>query len=454
MADFKALLGEGSIARQFLMWSVFAQVAQVIMGPSMQALAQTLNEFDPNVPLSPSLLADSVARGKIDLGYGQSHAVKSGIAQEPFDHMIAAVRHAPDASFLLEAVRRGLIPADGQGVGAVSLEQGLIDGAMSPEWIALLKHFVTQPPTAQEALNAYLEGQIDRGTLETRYAQAGGDPTWLQHAIDANGLAPSPVELGTMANRGIIPWEGDGPGVVSFHQGFLEGPWRNKWAEPMRKLAEYRPPPRTITALIHEGVITDARALVLFRQAGLSQELAADYVAAAHVSKTAVDHELTKSEIIRLYKDKLITAAQAHAALLKLHYSEVAAKYLLELADVHKVVATNATAVTRVRTLYTGHKITQQAAHDALVHLGVPAPHIAELLTEWNLLAALSVKALTEAQIVNASGFGIMTESEAMTELQHLGYTAYDAWVLLSIHNKKPLPNKPSQGPNPIGVNP
>lgn len=454
MPGIKDVLGEGSVARQFLMWSVFAQIAQVVMAPSMQALAQTLNQADPNVPLSPSALAELVARGLLDHDDGRVHALKSGIDSGPFDQMVTAARHAPDVSFLLEAVRRGLIPEVGIGAEALTLEQGLIDAGYEPRWIDIVRRFVIQPPTAQEALNAYLEGQVDHATLEARYREAGGDPTWLQHAIDTNGQAPSPVELGTAANRGIIPWEGTGPGVVSFQQGFLEGPWRNKWAPVMRALAEYRPPPRTVTALIHDGVITDARALVLFQQGGLSPELAADYVKAAHRTKIAVDHELTKTEIVNSYKAKLITKAAAHAALLTLHYSETAATALLNLADVHKTVVTNATAITRVRTLYVGHKITQTAARDALVHLAVPPAHITELITEWDLLAALTVKSLTEAQIVNAFGISIFSQDEAIQELQHIGYTAFDAWVLLSIHNKKPLPNKPAQGPNPVGVNP
>ena len=37
-----------------------------------------------------------------------------------------------------------------------------------------------------------------------------------------------------------------------------------------------------------------------------------------------------------------------------------------------------------------------------------------------------------------------MTEAEALGELQILGYTALDAWTLLSIKAKAPLPNKPA----------
>ena len=75
-----------------------------------------------------------------------------------------------------------------------------------------------------------------------------------------------------MARRGIIPWDGEGAGVVSFRQAFLEGPWRNKWEPYFRSLADYIPPPRTVTAMVREGAMTDADALKWYRAAGLTQE--------------------------------------------------------------------------------------------------------------------------------------------------------------------------------------
>jgi hypothetical protein len=40
-----------------------------------------------------------------------------------------------------------------------------------------------------------------------------------------------------------------------------------------------------------------------------------------------------------------------------------------------------------------------------------------------------------------------------MQELQHLGFQPFDAWVLLSVHNKAPLPGKPAPDPaNILGV--
>jgi hypothetical protein len=65
----------------------------------------------------------------------------------------------------------------------------------------------------------------------------------------------------------------------------------------------------------------------------------------------------------------------------------------------------------------------------------------------WELERAATFRPLTEAQLVAAWGNGVLTQAEAESELVAIGYTAFDAWVLLSNHNKGPLPGKPPRGP-------
>jgi hypothetical protein len=64
-----------------------------------------------------------------------------------------------------------------------------------------------------------------------------------------------------------------------------------------------------------------------------------------------------------------------------------------------------------------------------------------------DLEASVTVRTLTEAQIVDAWGKGILDDNGAMTELGNLGFTPFDAWVLLSIKAGGPLPGQPAPGP-------
>lgn len=453
MPGLSDLFGKGSIAEQFLMWNVLSQLSQGILNPVVQSISNEVWSLDPNVPLSPAEAAELVARGKLVRDQGAGIAEKSGIGADNFGHLVDGAKHAPPFDALVEGVRRKLISALGAGGDGTTFAAGLADLGIHERWWDMMAELVVNKPTGQAALQAYLQGQITRDRAYTLWLQAGEDPDWFQDAFNSEGTAPTPDMAGTMANRGIIPWGGEGPGTTSFRQAFLEGPWRNKWEPSMRRLMEYLPPPRTVTAMVHAGSITDERALQLWEAEGLVPELAKAYLADAHHQKAAATKELTQAQIVQLYKDAKITQAQAEQLITKLGYSAANAALILSLANVQKADAHITAAINRVRTLYTAHKITAAAARKSLETLKVAPDQVTELMDLWDLEIGLNVKQLTPAQLTAAWNSKIITEAECAAELQHLGYTAFEVWVLMSLKAGKALANKPAQGVGP-GVNP
>lgn len=453
MAKIGDLFKSGGAGEQFLLWNVGSQIAQAIMGPFLQALQNRTWKADPNVPLSPAEAADLAQRGMLTMEQGADEASASGTNRERFLAMFKAAGRPPDLGSLLEMVRRGIINDDSEVNGLPSLIAALLDAGIRPEWVNAVSQLRTQIPSVAEVMNAWLEGQIEEEEAHRRYLIAGGDPTWFQTSYNANGTAPTPDMLGVLANRGIIPWDGTGPESVSFHQGFLEGPWRNKWHGPMRKMMEYRIPPRSVTAMLHAGALTDAQALQKYQDYGMTKEDAAAMLAEAHHTKATAAKELTQSQISQLYKEGKIDRAKALTLIQSLGYSAANAELVLSLSDVQKADTHLNAAITKVRSLYTAHKITSTAAKGALKDLHVAEGQITYLMTLWDLESSINVRQLTESQIVAAWDAGILSQSEAETELQHLNYTKFDAWVLLSIKNKQPLPDRPDAGAG-AGVNP
>lgn len=447
--DFGELFSKGSIAEQFVVWQVLAQLAEAILAPAWQTVASEVWQLDPNLPVPADVLARLVNRGLLDMGEGINEASKTGTGEPQFRKMVTDAGHAPDLAATISAYHRGLIPADSGDPAVPSLDTALRDAGLREDWVPVVRELASQIPTAADYLNAYLQGQISESDARAGWATNGMRPDDFGWMFDANGTAPTPDMAGTMANRGIIPWDGDGPDSVSFHQAFLEGPWRNKWAGPMRRLMEYLPPPRTVVALMHAGVVTDAQALDLFTKEGLSKELAAAYVASAHKTKSTTAKELTEAQVVRLFTEHKIDQAQAEKLLEGLHYSAENAALLLSLGSVAKADTHLTAAMNRVHTLFVSHKITRAAAEGALGELRIPAAQVTELMALWVLEIGVNVRQLTEAQIVDAFAVGVLTQSEAETELGHIGYTPYDAWVLLSIKSKGALPNRPAPGPGP-----
>lgn len=376
--------------------------------------------------LAPADAALGLLRGNLNEGRAREIAKVNGLEWEDFKTLEENTGEPPALEELLMLWRRGKIDT-------AKLDHGIRQSRVRNEWIDTVHELSVIPPSAEEALNALLEGQIPEEEAKRRYREAGGDPTWFKHAFDSQGSAPSPVELGEMANRGIIPWNGTGPTVTSFHQGFLEGPWRNKWLESMRKLAEYYPPPRTLTTLVRNAAISKKEATRLFRAQGLTPQLAAAYIDSATTDKTLQQKHLALGEISQLYTDQAIDRGEAEKMWEDLGYDKHESHFLAVLADLARVKRFTETAISTIHSRYTGHVIDRAEAGTDLDNLQVPASQRGSLLHLWDLERKAKVKRLTEAQVVKAVKKNLLTRPQGAERLVKMGYPQEDAKILLEL---------------------
>lgn len=387
--------------------------------------------FGPMLKLRRQLLAPADAalgtlRNTISEGRAREIYQAAGLTKDDFEVLVENTGEPPPLEELLMLWRRGKINTE-------RLNRGIRQSRVRDEWVDIVHELKIQPPTQDEALAALLEGQIPREEAHKRFVEAGGDPTWFQAAFDSRGSAPSPVEAGEMANRGIIPWGGRGPDSISFEQAFLEGPWRNKWSGPMRKLAEYYPPPRTITTLVRDASISKAEAYKLYREQGLKPELAKAYIESAVTDKTLQQKNLAVGQISQLYTDQAIDRAEAIRMWGDLGYDKHEGHLLSVLADLARTQRYMETAISTVHSRYTAHVISHQEAVADLNELGVPHGQRDSLLRMWDLERKAKAKLLTEAQVVKAHKKEIISERSALARLEKMGYPQEDAEILLKL---------------------
>lgn len=443
MAGLGDLFGKGSIGEQLFVWGLLSQVVQALTAPGVTELGYASNSTFPNQVLPPAELAELVARTLNDPGSAANDAQKAGISNDRFDKLVKGATHAPDLGAVITAFQRKLIGSGVQDGNDVSLFGALTDAGIRQGWHSVLEALAVQIPTVAEVMNAWLEGQISEEEARTRYLAAGGDPTWFQTSYNANGEAPTPVQALELWNRGIIPENGTGPDAVSYEQAFLEGPWRNKWLPAFKALREYLPPPRTVTAMYHQGQLTHDRAAELLIKQGLAPDLAAAYLSPSSGHAATTEKTLAKTDITALYGDGLMSKTDALAALEALKYTAHDAALILELIDV-RINAQQVTAgVSRTRTLFAAGKLTEAQARTALTDLGVAATQAAGIVDTWAVTGATEVRSLTAAQIEAAWFYQLISTTDALDQLVSIGYDALDAWLLLSIRNKGPLTDVP-----------
>ncbi len=414
-------------------YNVIQAVLNEALAPVLTEIRQAAFSARPNVELSPEELAEMVVRGIMDRAEAIKRAVKSGADELQMDYMIRLRRNIPSLGEILRAYRLGLIPRSSGDIDQPGLVEAIRRLGLSEAWVPILEQLSLDWPSPTEILDAVLEGQISEEEGRALYARLGGHPDFFDLLFATRGTAPTPTQAAEMAMRGIIPWEGRGMGVVSYEQAFLEGPWRNKWMDAFRKLAEYIPPPRTITAMYREGSISRERAAELLRKQGVPPDLIESYLTMASRERTAADRDLAKSEIISLYEAQAIAREQAQAMLVDLGYDEQEAEFLLALADYRMIRRIIDSAITRIRTLYVNHRIDENEALLALDQLGIPANQRDMLISTWQVERALNIRTLTPSEIRRALRRGLIDEATAINKLMALGYNQEDAMIYIQL---------------------
>ena len=449
MASGPSIIGrlftKGSVAEQIFEWAILAAIVQALGEPGIEQLRQLALAAAQNTVLSPAELADAVIKGHMEQGRAAAEATASGLDAERFQTLVDSAGEPPGPAELAEALRRKLIPEQGTGADSISFEQGIREGRLRNKWTDTVKGLAIREPTPADALDALLEGQLPEDQVRELYQRFGGDPEHFTWLFNSRGSAPTPIEASEMARRGIIPFEGEGPQVTSFHQAFLEGPWRNKWEDAFRELARYIPPPRAVTAMLRNGSITQEQAQRWYQDAGASPEVVAALLTDASHRKSRAERALTVGQILDLYEARAISAQDATTLLADMGYSETEAAQLLSLRDLQREIRAVNAAVSRIGALYIARKIDKPQAVTSLNGLHLPDRQISELLGVWDLERQATVRTLTPAEIVAAFHWKIFDQSTAISELANLGYTPFDAWALLSIRQHEPLPGRPAQ---------
>ena len=399
--------------------------------------------------LSPADAASAVVRNFLTLAEGEAEAAKAGVSPALFSTLVRLSGDAPGPQQLAEALRRGAITESGSGPGSTSFTQGIAEGRLSDKWAPVIQALATLWPTPVDALDAALKGQVSAAEGEQLYVKLGGDPQFYPWLLDSQGSGPSPLEAADWARRGIIPWDGTGPGVTSYAQAVKESRFRDKWADAYKAQAEYILPPLSVITLLKDGAITKEQATSLLQQRGATPEIIAALIAEADATSLSQYRGLSESAALQMYYNRLISESDVTSILESLHVSKQAIPLVLAYVDLQKAIAQQNSAVSRIGTLYATRKITEQTAKASLIQLQVPGAAVNDIVKTWQLENSINVKTLTESQIVDAWDYQVLTQQEAETELANIGYTPFDAWVLLSNKAKAALPGRPSPGPAP-----
>ena len=449
------------IISQFFVFGVMFTLAQSMLAPFVQAVQNDIWSSHPDRPLSPPDIATAVVRG---IGQGDSsgvtipgwaitEAAKSGLGPEVFKTMVGTAGMAPSLQLLFEMVRRGIIPEGALDAGGVTLVSGIQESDIKDKWIEYVSKLRYVQPSPIDFVAAAVQAQMPYAEASAWATKVGleppayldGNPDWFKLLYDVHGRPPGPVEMGHAANRGIIPWSGTGPEVLSFEQAIAESDIKTKWTKVLEQLAVYYPPNGEIRTLLLHGGIDAETAKALWEKNGVPGYLADAYTHLASIEQVTQDKALAKGDILTLVQEQALSDADALTMLAQIGYSGDNAAHLLEMAHFRFELDAIRAAVRKITTLYTTRKIDAIQAKAGFQDIGMPEAQIASLLTTLTHQRDATVLVPTPAQVEAGFHYGIIDQGQAETMLIGMGYDAWSAWFVLSARQHGKLPGEPAK---------
>lgn len=455
------------IISQFFIFGVMFTLAQSMLAPFVQQVQNDVWQAHPDRPIPPPDVATAVVRG-IDYGdssgvtipeWATTEAAKSGFDPEAFATMVGVTGMAPALQLLFEMVRRSIIDEGTLNGGGTTLIAGIQQSDIKDEWIDAVSKLRYVQPSPIDMVQAAVRNQWDElpeGANVEQWRQWAnvlglepgdylhGNPEWFNILYNIAGRPPGPVEMGHAANRGLIPWRGLGSRALSFQQAIAESDIKDKWEPLLEKLAVYWPPSGEVRTLLMHGGLTSEQAKAYWRANGVPDELLNAYLYVSQIEQVTQDKALAKGDILTLVQEQALSDDDALAMLHEIGYSGDNAAYLIEMAHFRFELEAIRSSVRTVSRLYTSRKITATQAKEGLQGLGMPESQIEVLLKTLTDQMHAEVLIPTPAQVASALFYRIVDQPTAMAMLEQLGYSAYDAWLVLSVRMHGPLPDKPT----------
>ncbi len=442
------------IAETVLIQLVGQLVATTIssaLGPEFLELQQESFRLTNTRALDPALAIDAYVRGHRSQADAQNDVAAAGYDGELFRVMASTAGEPLPLLLAMQAWRRGFLALDDGNPEGTSVRQVVKESRLFNKYFDVVGKLQFEVAPVGTVIEGWLRAQIAEADARKLLYQSGVDDATATLMYKSAGRPPGPQELGLMWHRGIIPEGPEGGDALTLHQGFKETDLKDKWYEKWRDSLEYRPPPRTIVALLRSGSITDAQATDLLKEEGLSPANVAIYIASAHHEKAQGTKELTKAEWLAMYVDQAITATELRAKLATLGFTSTSADLEIQLADLKITHALEQRAINRVASLYVGRRIGKQMASDTLDSLKLPAAQRDRLLQVWGLERGDNLKLLTSTVLAFAVKESLLDPDLALVELTQQGYGPRDAWLELSYHLKGPLsPTMPADNLPPL----
>lgn len=429
------------------------------------------------LPLNQAI--DSYYKHLIDETKLREELSKHGFSDEKIDLLIEEMRQRPAASDILKAFWYGRLSE------RETLRQ-LEELGFSRESAELLLETSYSPLSVSEYIALWLRGEINERELEWNLRHHGLAPADVEYLKRLAFFIPPVNDLIRMAVRECFT-----PEIASkfgqyedFPEKFAEIAEKHgvsrEWAEAYWA-AHWDLPSATMGfEMLHRGIITEDELKMLLRALDIMPYWRDKLIQLSYYPLTRVDvrrmyqmgilnrdqvkkaykdlgyneenaeyltrftealahedeKELTKTEILSGFRNRMISREEAKEMLRSLAYSEESAELLLSLEEYKREAEFRRKRIEIIRQRYLRGLISENEMRLELTALALPADEIEYYYEVWQSERAAKAETLTVSDLRKAYSRGIISRDNFVERLHRLGYKDDDINIILELERK------------------
>jgi len=250
---------------------------------------------------------------------------------------------------------------------------------------------------------------------------------WAKRYWRAHWDLPSPTMGYEMLHRGIITEE-------ELDMLLKTADYPRFWREKLIKLS-YSPYTRVDVRRMYQlGILSKEDVFKAYKDLGYDDEHARNLTEFTVAGASTSERDLTKSEILKGYRYKLLDREEAKEALMKMGYDEEEAEYYIALEDYNEEKERKEEVIKRTKTEFTKGIIDRNEVYKRLSEINLQSKEIDYYLSIWDTSRQAKPKQPSLADLKSFFKARVIDEKTFREELSNLGYSdKYIDWYVKTI---------------------
>lgn len=255
------------------------------------------------------------------------------------------------------------------------------------------------------------------------WGQKQGIPAeWIQKFWTAKWWAPNPTTALEMLHRGLISQD-------EVNDVFDLGNVPEFWRDKLTSLSYQQYSRIDIRRMHKAGTIKDVDLVPAFKALGFDDEKAGVMAAFTIQYNNSSYRDLGQSQIVKAYRDSMISRDDAHDLLIALNYDEPTVEWILSMADWEEQLEIQTLYVSSIQENYKAARIGENDARAALMKLNLPGARIDALVEKWKPTRITETKMVSKTDLDKMFRAKVIDADTYKSEMYKLGYSwQYTSW--------------------------